>query len=175
VNKGIRVVSRIADPAFFVIFKELGVTDLVYPEFEASLEITRQALLHLRIPAPEIQRQTEAMRQHLLAPGLAESEEYRTLGQMRAAEQCFDLQWVRLEVNNKLLGRSIGEAEIRKATGASVVGIIRDGQLVPNPEVGFRFQLNDLVAIIGSAEAREHFHRFAERREPGTSQYPAYA
>jgi len=31
------------------------------------------------------------------------------------------------------------------------------------------------VAIIGSAEAREHFHRFAERREPGTSQYPAYA
>lgn len=175
VNKGIRVVSRIADPAFFVIFKELGVTDLVYPEFEASLEITRQALLHLRIPAPEIQRQTEAMRQHLLAPGLAESEEYRTLGQMRAAEQCFDLQWVRLEVNNKLLGRSIGEAEIRKATGASVVGIIRDGQLVPNPEVGFRFQLNDLVAIIGSAEAREHFHRFAERREHSDSKTPIFA
>jgi CPA2 family monovalent cation:H+ antiporter-2 len=170
VNRRIRVVSRIADPAFFQIFKELGVTDLVYPEFEASLEITRQALLHLRIPAPEIQRQTEAMRHQLLAPQLAESEEYRTLGQMRAAEQCFDLQWVRLEGQNRLLGRSIGEAEIRRTTGASVVGIIRDGQLVPNPDVGFRFLPNDLVAIIGSTEAREQFHRFADGREANGSE-----
>jgi len=46
---------------------------------------------------------------------------------------------------------------------------------VPNPEVGFRFQLNDLVAIIGSAEAREHFHRFAERREHSDSKTPIFA
>lgn len=175
VNKRIRVVSRIADPAFFVIFKELGVTDLVYPEFEAGLEITRQALLHLRIPAPEIERQTEAVRQRLLAPGLAESEEYRTLGQMRAAEQCFDLQWVRLEARNRLLGRSIGEIEIRKTTGASVVGIIRDGQLVVNPDAGFRFLFNDLVAIIGSAEARGLFHRLADGGDHGDGQPPALA
>ena len=161
VNNRIRVVSRIADPAFFEIFKELGVTDLVYPEFETGLEITRQALLHLRISAPEIQRQTEAMRQQLLAPQLAESAEYRTLGQMRAAEQHFDLQWVRLEANNILLGKSIGESEIRKRTGASVVGIIRDGELVANPEVGFCFKQNDMVAIIGSDKARESFDRLS--------------
>ena len=160
VNSRLQVVSRIADPAFFAVFKELGVSDLVYPEFEASLEITRQALLHLRIPATEIERQTEAMRHELLAPGLATSTEYKTLGQMRAAEQHFDLQWVKLEVDNSLVGRSIGEAEIRKTTGASVVGIIRAGQLIPNPEVGFRFQATDLVAIIGSAEARESFLAF---------------
>ncbi len=160
INSRIQVVSRIADPAFFAVFKELGVSDLVYPEFEASLEITRQALLHLRIPATEIERQTEAMRHELLAPGLATSKEYKTLGQMRAAEQHFDLQWVRLEEGNTLVGRSIGEAEIRKTTGASVVGIIRSGQLIPNPEVGFRFQAADLVAIIGSTEARESFLGF---------------
>jgi len=166
VNSRIQVVSRIADPAFFEVFRELGVSDLVYPEFEASLEITRQALLHLRIPATEIERQTEAMRHQLLAPGLANSKEYKTLGQMRAAEQHFDLQWVRLEELNRLVGRSIGEAEIRKTTGASVVGIIRDGRLTPNPEVDFRFQTGDLVAIIGSAEARESFLGFGGQRSP---------
>jgi len=36
---------------------------------------------------------------------------------------------------------------------------------VPNPDVGFRFRDGDLVAIIGSVEAREGFHRFVERRE----------
>ncbi|MDK9708242.1 MAG: cation:proton antiporter [Desulforhopalus sp.] len=161
VNKRIRVVARMADPAFFDVFKELGVSDLVYPEFEAGLEITRQALLHLRIPAPEIQRQTEEMRQQLLAPAVAETENYRTLGQMRAAEQHFDLQWVQLEAGNNLIGKSIGEAGIRKLTGASVVGIIRAEQLQPNPDPGFRFQEGDLVAIIGSAEARTGFHRLA--------------
>ena len=152
VNKRIRVVARMADPAFFDVFKELGVSDLVYPEFEAGLEITRQALLHLRIPAPEIQRQTEEMRQQLLAPALAETENYRTLGQMRAAEQHFDLQWVQLEPGNSLIGKSIGEAGIRKLTGASVVGIIRAKQLLPNPDPGFRFNDGDLVAIIGSVD-----------------------
>ena len=154
-----------ADPAFFDVFKRLGVQDLVYPEFEAGLEMTRQALLHLRIPVPEIEQQTEAVRRQLLAPHLAISEEYRTLGQMRAAEQHFDLQWVQLAAGNRLLGRSIGEAEIRKTTGASVVGIIRAEQLLPNPDVNFRFQIGDLVAIIGSASARMSFQRFADCRQ----------
>jgi monovalent cation:H+ antiporter-2, CPA2 family len=174
VNSQIRVVARMADPAFFDVFKRLGVQDLVYPEFEAGLEMTRQALLHLRIPVPEIEQQTEAVRRQLLAPHLAISEEYRTLGQMRAAEQHFDLQWVQLAAGNRLLGRSIGEAEIRKATGASVVGIIRAEQLLPNPDVGFRFQIGDLVAIIGSASARKSFQRFADCRQgDGTCSVPS--
>ncbi|MBU1567576.1 MAG: cation:proton antiporter [Proteobacteria bacterium] len=165
VNSRIGVVARMAEPSFFEIFKELGVRNLVYPEFEAGLEITRQALLHLHLPVTEIQRQTEAIRQQLLAPQLAESEDYQTLGQMRAAEHYFDLQWVRLKPGDSLIDRSIGEAEIRKMTGASVVGIIRKQQLVPNPDVGFRFQDGDLVAIIGSGEARASFHRLAESLE----------
>jgi CPA2 family monovalent cation:H+ antiporter-2 len=165
VNNRMRVVARMADPSFFDVFKELGVRALVYPEFEAGLEITRQVLLHLRVPAPEIQRQTEEMRQELLEPQIAESENYLTLGQMRAAEHSFDLQWVRIEPGNNLIDRSIGEAEIRKTTGASVVGIIREQLLIANPDVGFRFQSGDLVAIIGSGDARACFHRFVEGRE----------
>lgn len=164
VNPKIKVVARLADLGFFDVFKELGVGDLVYPEFETSLEITRQALLHLHIAAPEIERQTATMRQQLLAPRVAASEEYQTLGQMRAAEHSFDLQWVRLEPGNSLPGKSIGEMEIRQKTGASVVGIIRGQQLVPNPDAGFRFQDGDLVAIIGSREAHDNFHCFAEAR-----------
>jgi CPA2 family monovalent cation:H+ antiporter-2 len=45
-----------------------GVYEVVQPEFEAGLEITRQALLHLNIPAAEIQRFTDGIRQELYAP-----------------------------------------------------------------------------------------------------------
>lgn len=161
-NSGIRVVARISDPAFFNVFKELEVVDLIYPEFEAGLEMTRQVLLHLRIPVPEIQHHTEHLRNQLVSHAATPEDEYKTLGQMRAAEQQFDLQWVKLEQDNPLLNVSIAEAEIRKNTGISVVGIIRDDNLQPNPEPSFRFLQNDLVAIIGSTEARRRFHCYID-------------
>lgn len=160
VNSKIRVVARISDPAFFDVFKELGVVDLIHPEFEAGLEMTRQVLLHLRIPVPEIQLQTENLRQHLVASATVNEEGYKTLGQMRSAEQQFDLQWVEIETNNPLTDQTIAEVGIRKKTGISVVGIIREGKLTTNPEPTFRFRQHDLVAIIGSAEARQRFHCF---------------
>ncbi len=160
VNSGIRVVARLSDPDFFSVFKELAVTDLVNPEFEAGLEMIRQVLLYLRIPVPEIQHHTENLRHQLLAQAATSVEEYHTLGQMRAAEQQFDLQWVEIETDNPLIDLTIAEAEIRKITGVSVVGIIRSGTLVTNPDPTFRFQQHDLVAIIGSAPARQKFHCF---------------
>jgi CPA2 family monovalent cation:H+ antiporter-2 len=158
VNSEIRVVARISDPDFFDVFRELDVVDLIHPEFEAGLEMTRQVLLYLRIPVPEIQLQTENLRQRLVTSATTNGEEYKTLGQMRSAEQQFDLQWVELEARNPLTDMSIAEAEIRKKTGISVVGIIREGILTTNPEPSFRFRQRDLVAIIGSAEARQRFH-----------------
>ena len=160
VNAEIRVVARISDPAFFDVFRELGVVDLIHPEFEAGLEMTRQVLLYLRIPVPEIQLQTENLRQHLVSSATTNGAGYKTLGQMRSAEQQFDLQWVELEESNPLTDKSIAEAEIRKNTGVSVVGIIREGSLTANPEPSFRFRQHDLVAIIGSTEARQRFHCF---------------
>jgi CPA2 family monovalent cation:H+ antiporter-2 len=157
VNAAIKVVARLADPGFLDVFKELRVSDLVYPEFEAGLEITRQALLHLAIPAPEIERQTEGMRRQLLLPGLTAGEDYRTLGRMRAVSHSFDLRWFHLPAGNPLIGKSIGQAEIRKTTGASVVGVLRRDKLLPNPDAALVFEVSDLVGIIGSEEARSGF------------------
>ncbi len=154
----LRVVARISDPEFFDVFRELAVYDLVYPEFEAGLEMIRQVLLHLRIPVPEIQHHTETLRQELLDTVIAPGSRYSTLGQMRAAEQQFDLQWVQLTAGNPLAGVSIAEAGLRKTTGVSVVGIIRLGNLETNPPADYRFKRDDLVAIIGSAAARQKFH-----------------
>ena len=81
------------------------------------------------------------------------------------AEHHFDLQWFHVVPGNGLIGKSIGEAEIRKTTGASVVGILRSGGLMPNPDAGFRFQENDLVAIIGSGDALTGFQRLVEGSE----------
>ncbi len=156
-NKNLAVVARLSDPDFFAVFSDLAVTDLVYPELEAGLEMTRQVLLALRIPVTEIQRHTEMLRQEYFTSSLSQTRPYQTLAQFRSAEQQFDLQWVHLGDRCRLTGQSIGESEIRKRTGVSVVGILRDDKLEPNPGPDFRFHDKDMVAIIGSAGAREAF------------------
>ena len=153
----LKIVARTAGPDYFDVMKRLGVTDVVLPEFEASLEMTRQSLLHLRIPPTEVQRYTDTIRQELYAVLFNSNDSYRVLSQLRGAEHQFDLQWIRLIQQSPMANRSIGENEIRKTTGASIVGVVRNGRLKPNPDADFILMPEDLVAIIGSEENRESF------------------
>jgi K+:H+ antiporter len=156
-NDRLQIVARTTGPDYFDLFKKLGVSEVVLPEFEASLEMTRQSLLRLRIPPAEVQRYTDTARQELYAHLFNWGDDYQMLSQLRSAEQQFDLQWIRLVPESPLTHRSIGESEIRKRTGASVVGVVREKQLRPNPNADFVLLPNDLVAIIGSERNREAF------------------
>lgn len=166
-NDGLSVVARTSDSSFLPIFKEMGVNSVVLPEFEASLEMTRKSLLHFPIPVTEIQQRTESLRQDLFAPFFDDGQAYKTLVQLRSAEQQFDLQWVPLKEGSPLVSRSIGGVEIRKKVGASVVGVIRDEKLIANPDAKFRFQVDDMVAIIGTEETRRSFQAMADPDSEG--------
>lgn len=163
------VVARTSDASFLPLFKELNVKSIVLPEFEAALEMTRKSLLHFPVPVTEIQRQTESLRAELFEPFFEDGHGYTTLTQLRAAEQQFDLQWAFIGEESRLVGRSISEAEIRKRTGTSVVGVIRDSRLEANPGAQYRFRARDLVAIIGTDEARQ---RFSEAIQPARATPP---
>ena len=156
-NNRIEIVARTSGPDYFNLLKDLGVSEVVLPEFEASLEMTRQSLLRLQVPAIEVQRYTDTVRQELYAPLFKKDSDYRVLSQLRGAEQQFTLQWVRLAPDSPIAHKSIGKSEIRKKTGASVIGVVRGEQLRPNPDAGFVLMPNDLIAIIGSEGDRKGF------------------
>lgn len=156
-HRDLRVIARIEDPAFFEVFQELAVEDVVYPEFEAGLEMIRTILLYLNIPIPKIQEHTEHMRHQLMATAISAGQEYKILGELRSAEQQFDLQWYEIKPEHDLAGATIGEADIRRKTGASVVGVIRDNHLTANPDPRFKIRENDMVAVIGSTASRREF------------------
>ncbi len=160
-NPSLKVVARATDVDLLPIFRELEVNEIVMPEFEAGLEMTRQALLYLHMPPIEIQRNTRSLRREMLADSFSPASEYRLLSHLESAEQQFDLEWIVLEGESPLVGVTITESEIRSRTGASVVGVLRGDELVPNPDVGFRFQPEDIVAIIGTSDARVAFARMA--------------
>jgi len=156
-NERLEIIARASGPDYFDVLKDLGACEVVLPEFEASLEITRRSLLRLGVPPTEVQRHTDTIRQELYAGLFNQCDDYQVLSQLRGAEQQFDLQWVRLAPDSSMAHRSIGESEVRKKTGASVVGVVRNGQLSANPDADFVLMPEDLVAIIGSDRNREAF------------------
>lgn len=158
-NPGLDIVARASAVELVPVLQEQAIREIVVPRVEAGLEMTRQALLHLGVPASEIQRRTEALRQELIEPARDRPAASATLGQLWAAEHAFDLEWIQLPETSRLAGRTIGTEAIRTRTGASVVGILRNGRLMPNPGPEARFEADDLVAIIGTTEARRSFQR----------------
>ena len=156
-NDRIKIIARTPGPDSCELLGDLGVSQVVLPEFEAGLELTRQSLLCLQVPPTEVHRCTDTVRQEIYANLVDQKEDYLILSQLRNAEQQFDLQWVRLDEESPMAHRSIGESEIRKRTGASVVGVVREKHLTPNPDADFVLLPDDLVAIIGSERDRNAF------------------
>jgi CPA2 family monovalent cation:H+ antiporter-2 len=140
----------------------LGVSEVVQPHFEAGLEIVRQALLALDVPATDIQSYTDAVREELYAPLSQRPAGSQTLTHLRRATHVMDLMWVDVAETSCLVGQTIQEMRIRSTTGATVVAVIRAGTVVLNPEATHHFAAGDLVGVLGHAEQRRAFQRLAQ-------------
>jgi len=49
-------------------------------------------------------------------------------------------------------GRTLGDAQIRSRTGASVVAVLRRTAAVPSPTPDFRFATGDVLVVVGTRE-----------------------
>ncbi|MHB1397432.1 MAG: cation:proton antiporter domain-containing protein [Trichloromonadaceae bacterium] len=134
-----------------------GVYMVILPELEAGLEIARQALLHLQIPIPVIQRFTDSIRRELYHPISEATDDQREIHQLKNAKDLLELTWERVPDCSPLAGHSIKDLEIRKRTGASIVGVLRNGNFLANPHADFCFGADDLVAVIGNSSQRDAF------------------
>jgi CPA2 family monovalent cation:H+ antiporter-2 len=68
VNAGLKIVARAENIDQIQVLHKLGVHEVIQPEFEAGLEVTRQALLSLNIAAADITRFTDQVRQESYSP-----------------------------------------------------------------------------------------------------------
>ena len=50
-------------------------------------------------------------------------------------------------------GRPMGDARVRSRTGASIVAVVRAGQVVTSPGPDFALAAGDLVVVVGSTES----------------------
>ncbi|NIP39063.1 MAG: portal protein [Candidatus Dadabacteria bacterium] len=161
-NPNLHIVARAEDIEQIKTLHEMGVYEVVQPHFEAGLEITRQALLHLNIPAAEITKYEDAVRNDLYEPLYAINKEYKEMADLKKAANMLDLSWINLSDDSAMIGKTISELNIRKRTGVLIVGIFNSNEVNSNPGSEYMFKSGDRLAVIGSHDQLENFERMCE-------------
>ena len=145
---------------------ELGAQEVVHPELEGGLEIIRYTLLQLGFPLQEIYRYTDAVRRDHYDLAINTDEEHRLLQGLLDAANSIEIKWFKLQPESPLIGQTLANVNLRSRTGASVVAILRDKQLLANPKSMTVFQTGDRIGLIGDQEELEAVESFLTESDP---------
>ncbi len=130
----------------------LGANEVIPEEFETSIEIFAKVLHRYQVPRNLIQDQIERIR----------SGSYETLRRIELPvkslpEKCEIITDIETETyligeQTPAAGHSIRNLKIRSRTGATVIAVRRNGEILPSPDPNFTFQSGDVVYLIGERE-----------------------
>jgi len=132
-----------------------GANHIVHPELEGSLEMVHHTLLQLGFPLREVHKYAEAVRRDRYDLQVSTADEHRSLHDLVIAADSIEIAWLSLGEESRLAGKSLQEANLRSRSGASVVAILRQGELIANPKSSTVFQTGDRVGLIGEEEQIE--------------------
>ena len=135
---------------------QLGARHVINPELEGGLEIVRHALFELEYPMSRLQPYVDAIRREAYQGRLDGDkdtpESARALDQLLTAVRGVDIAWHTVPDNSPLAGSTLGATQLRRMTGASVVAIMQDGQVVANPSPATSLGEGDLLGLIGTSD-----------------------
>ena len=162
-RRGVAMARRAAPGAAIVVrtryvraideLMQLGATEVVVEEFEASLELFARALERYEIPAARIAHELEAVRdEHYgLLRGRAQPDLHLDTLKHLGIHNALELAEV--EAGAAAEGRSAASLDLRRATGAVQIAVIRDGRPHYQREAGFAYRAGDTAVLVGGRDA----------------------
>jgi CPA2 family monovalent cation:H+ antiporter-2 len=134
-----------------------GANEVILPAFEGGLEMLRQTLLRLGVSVETIQTYTDLVHKAHYEPWQRSQPDQEMLGCLRRAAGELTIQWYQLDEHSHHLGQTLGSLRIRQITGASIVAILRDCEVLVNPEGSTQLLAYDRLAVLGTTEQRKEF------------------
>jgi monovalent cation:H+ antiporter-2, CPA2 family len=128
------------------------VSDLVYEEVEAGVEMLARVLKRFSIPRREIMDCLEEARENTQRSARASLVPRTLLSEMRELDE-LEIEKVILIGSHTAIGRTPVELDVRKKTGALIVAIRRNGSLTDSLDPHSPFFANDVVYLVGSPQS----------------------
>jgi CPA2 family monovalent cation:H+ antiporter-2 len=133
--------------------EKLGADMVIPEEFETSIQIFRKVLEEYHVPLNVVMQQVNLLR----------GESYKYLRSEDKKEIAFthidEILSARLtdtfyiNDDNKFIGKSIGELNLRKLTDATIIAIVRKGSTITNPAAKDLLLAGDTLVITGTHKA----------------------
>lgn len=92
----------------------------------------------------------------LLAELLGGSRIVRELDRLQQSIAGLTIEWLQIPADSPCDGRTIGDTELRRRTGVTVVAVMRDGKGVPAPGPEYRIEAGDTLVVMGPTDQIEH-------------------
>lgn len=146
------IVARAIDADHMTNLQSLGVYEVVQSDLEASIELTRQALLHLNVPENRIQQFMNTIRQKFYTPFYELPALRRMVQQTEEIPITPGFSWVKLARDSSIAGKTYAETIEFQSTETQLVAILRGGNLLTSIDNNVQFQPNDLLGVLGNAE-----------------------
>lgn len=135
----------------------LGADEVIPEEFETSIEIFSRVLHNYLIPVDNIQELIEAIRSDNYEVFRYQKKNPKTIRPTNLPE--LKVTCIRIESDSgQITGKSIGEANIRKKYGVTILAISRDGNLIYNVSPEEKIVQDDLVYLSGDQTHIDQFY-----------------
>jgi len=155
INPKLPIIARATTSEGVKHLSELGGSFIIHSELEGGLEMIHQTLLSLGFPLQEVHQYSEAVRRDHYDFNITTDDEHRSLHELLLSFKGIEIIWLEINPSSPILGQSLAEANIRSKTGASVVALIRNKQLIANPKSMTVFESGDRIGVIGDKDQVE--------------------
>lgn len=148
----LQIIARAGTESGVERLSKFGANYVIHPELEGGLEVVRHTLLSLGYPMSHISQYTDAVRNDAYAATFTANEQHRVLDQLISATRSVEIAWQPISPTSTLIGKTLAEANLRSQVGTSVIALMRNNEVIPNPKSETQFMEGDLVGLIGSAQ-----------------------
>ena len=169
-NPAVEIVVRTRRITEIEQLRILGADEVVAEEFETAIEIFTLVLERYHVPRNVVRAQTRVLRgegyQMLRSPGRGKGVSAAVLDALEAGTT--DI--FRLEPGSPVAGRSLGDLDLRRRTGVTVLAVVREEEPQPNPAADTILEAgDDLVLVGGHAEIDRAFDLLGGREDNGNA------
>ena len=131
----------------------LGATEVVVEEFEASLELFARALECYEIPASRIAHELDAVRDEHYGLLRGRAQPNLQLDKLKHLGIHGALELTEVEAGAAAVGESATSLDLRRATGAVQIAVIREGRPHYQREADFAYRPGDTAVLVGDRDA----------------------
>jgi monovalent cation:H+ antiporter-2, CPA2 family len=134
------------------VLYQLGAQEVVQPEFEASLEMGAHMLLKLGDSTYAVQQVVTRYRSGRYRDILPERAEYWGAQDLETAIAGLERHWYVLSSDSPLVGLSLAQSNVRRLSGATIMAIQRQQNLLRYPAGEVILLQGDRLLVVGNPE-----------------------